>query len=63
MNHKKEKIYDKIFKQGLIYESDANDLNQSLMDLFELEIRKKENQLNELNLKKQLLKESISATL
>ena len=58
----KKGIYKKIFNQGLIYESDADDLSQSLMSLFEEEILKKEKELNELILKKELLKKGISST-
>ncbi len=60
MSRKKGELYNKIFKQDLIYKSDLDDLNQSLMELFEEEIQKKECQLNELNLKKELLKKGIS---
>ncbi|WP_298546083.1 hypothetical protein [uncultured Aquimarina sp.] len=61
MKIKKGELYKKIFKQGLIYESDADELSQSLMSLFEEEIVKKEQQLNQLTLKKELLNKGISS--
>lgn len=60
MSLKKGELYNKIFKQGLIYKSDADDLSESLMELFEEEISKKQDQLDELNLKKELLRKGIS---
>ncbi|WP_271783641.1 hypothetical protein [Aquimarina algiphila] len=61
MSIKKGELYRKIFKQGLIYKSDADDLSQSLMSLFEEEISKKEEKLSKLNLKKESLKNDISS--
>lgn len=57
---KKEELYKKIFRKGLIYKSDVDELNKSLMALFEEEISKKEKQLNHLTHKKELLKKEIS---
>lgn len=57
---KKRGLYKKIFKKGLIYESDADELSKSLMALFEEEISKKEKQLNQLTHKKELLKKEIT---
>ncbi|KAA1243344.1 hypothetical protein [Aquimarina sp. RZ0] len=62
MSIKKGDLYKKIFKQGLIYEADVDDLSQSLMSLFEQEILEKEEELNKLSLKKELLKNDISPT-
>lgn len=61
MSSKKGELYKNILKKGLIYKSDVDELSKSLMDLFEEEISKKQNQLNELNLKKELLKKGISS--
>lgn len=60
MSSKKGELYKNILKQGLIYKSDVDELSKSLMDLFEEEISKKQDQLNELSLKKELLKKGIS---
>lgn len=62
MGIKKGGLYSKIFKQGLIYESDIDELSQSLMELFEKEILRKEEQLNQLTLEKELLKKGISSS-
>ncbi|WP_025663255.1 hypothetical protein [Aquimarina megaterium] len=61
MGVKKGELYKNIFKQGLIHKSDVDDLSKSLMNLFEEEILKKENQLNELSQKKEKLKNDISS--
>ncbi|WP_281991557.1 hypothetical protein [Aquimarina aggregata] len=62
MGSRKGELYNKIFKQGLIYKADLDDLSQSLMSLFEEEISKKEAELNKLSLKKESLKNDISST-
>lgn len=62
MTIKKGELYKKILKQGLIYRSDVDELSKSLMNLFEEEISKKEKQLNQLNMKKELLKKGISSS-
>ncbi|MFC5048277.1 hypothetical protein ACFSTE_02530 [Aquimarina hainanensis] len=61
MNIKKDKLYKKIFEQGLIYESDADELSKSLMTLFEEEISKKQNKLKKLNSKKESLSKNLSS--
>lgn len=62
MSIKKGELYKKIFNQGLIYESDIDELSKSLMDIFEEEISKKEKQLSQLTLKKEILKKGISSS-
>ena len=61
MNRKKRNLYNEILEQGLIYKSDADDLNESLMELFEKEISKKQDRLNDLNKKKEILRKGISS--
>ncbi|TSE02790.1 hypothetical protein [Aquimarina algiphila] len=50
---------EKAYQKGLINESDKLNSEKTLMSLFEEEIRKKQEQIKELDLKKQSLRNNI----
>ncbi len=59
MDIEKEKLLKSLLNKGFLDENDKNDLKHSLEELFEKELADKEEKLNNLLLKKELIRSGI----